>query len=82
MSKYERIPIERREGVTIYGRVIGENGRLGRYEVFSDIAGSDGVVYHEYAHAEVKMKKLIGVSKHKPEDYERQKSNGGRKKNS
>ena len=65
MNPHERIPIERKEGVTIYGRMIDKNGKLGRYEVFSEHLGSNGIVYHEYSAAEVRMKSLIGVNKNR-----------------
>jgi hypothetical protein len=63
MNKHERHPIERSEGVTIYGRVIDKNGKLGRYEVFSDYLGSSGMVFHNYYEAETRMKALIGINK-------------------
>lgn len=54
------IPIERKEGVTLYGRVL-TNGKLGQYEVHSDYLGHDGIVYYTYPEASIKMAKLIGI---------------------
>jgi len=60
MSDNNLIPIERLEGVTLYGRVLN-TGRVGQYEVHSDFLGHDGIVYYTYPEAEIKMKKLIGI---------------------
>lgn len=62
MKEQKLIPIERKSGVTIYGRIIGQGGRLGQYEVHSDILGHDGTVYHLYKDAQTRMSALIGVS--------------------
>lgn len=56
----ELIPIERKDGVTLYGRVLDNKGRLGQFEVYSDMLGYDGNVYHKYSEAEVRMSALIG----------------------
>lgn len=53
------IPIERKEGVTLYGRIV--NGKLGQFEVHSDYLGHDDIVYYTYPEAEIKFKKLIGI---------------------
>ena len=57
------IPIERREGVTIYDKIIGKGGKLGQYEVHSDFLGYNGTVYSLYKEAEVRMSALIGMQK-------------------
>lgn len=64
------VPIERREGVTIYGKVINHMGRLGQFEVVSDKLGNNGSVYTEYKEAANRMKALIGTSE--DEEYKRQ----------
>lgn len=61
----ELIPIERKEGVTIYGRVIDKSGRLGQFEVHSDHSRYDGHVYSKYKEAETRMSALIGVKSSK-----------------
>jgi hypothetical protein len=55
------IPIERKDGVTLYGKVIDKNGRLGQFEVHSDILGNNRTVYHLLSDAQNRMKALIGV---------------------
>lgn len=55
------IPIERKQGVTIYGRIIGPNGKLGQYEVHSEHLKYDGFTYSLYKDAQTKMGALIGV---------------------
>jgi len=55
------IPIERKDGVTLYGRIIGKGGKLGQYEVHSDWSRFDGNVYCDYKAAETRMNALIGV---------------------
>lgn len=59
MNIHQRIPVESKEGVTIYGRVINNAGKMGLYEVFSDYWGTNGEVYHKYADAEKRAKSLI-----------------------
>lgn len=63
MSSNKMIPIERKDGVTIYGKVIDKSGRLGQFEVFSDHLGSNGNVYHLLTDAQQRMKALIGIYK-------------------
>lgn len=63
----ELIPIESREGVTTYGRIVGPGGKLGQYTVHSDVLGDDGNVYHLYSQAQRRMAALIGFQK----DYEK-----------
>lgn len=55
------IPIERRDGVTLYGKIVGKGGKLGLYEVHSDFLGNNGVEYTDYKSAETRFKALIGV---------------------
>lgn len=55
------IKIEEKGGVTIYGRIVDNKCKLGKYEVHSDILGFDGIVYSLLSDAQNKMKKLIGV---------------------
>lgn len=59
------VPVERKQGVTIYGRVINTNGKLGQYEVHSDWVRYDGITYNDYPSAENKMNALIGVQQGK-----------------
>jgi hypothetical protein len=56
----ELIPIERKEGVTIYGRIIGKGGKLGQYECYSERQGADKNVYSNYSDAQKRMSALIG----------------------
>jgi hypothetical protein len=56
----ELIPIERKEGVTLYGRIVDGRNKLGQYEVHSDVLGYDGIVYPLYKDAERRMSALIG----------------------
>lgn len=58
MITSDRIPIVRREGVTLYGRVIGAGGKIGRFEVISDLRGNNGEVYNTYADAEKRFNAL------------------------
>lgn len=55
------IPIERYEGVTLYGRM-GRNGRLGNYEVHSEVLGYNGQVYAMYKDARKNFNAAVGVS--------------------
>lgn len=55
------IPIERKEGVTIYGRIVGKGGKLGQYEVHSSFVKGNNTIYTSYSEAEDRMKFLIGV---------------------
>lgn len=55
MYNSERIPIVRKEWGTIYGRVVDNKGKLGRYEVISETFGHDGNVYYTFAEAESKL---------------------------
>ena len=63
MQDSKLVPIERRDGVTLYGRVIGKGNKLGQFEVHSKYLGNDGMVYSLYKDAEIKFKAIIGVSK-------------------
>lgn len=58
-----KILIERKDGVSIYGKVVGPNGKLGQYEVESVFTktSKNPPVYHTYAFAEKKKNYLIGV---------------------
>ncbi len=42
MRQTERVPIMRTERATLYGRVIDNKGKLGRYEVHSPSLGMGG----------------------------------------
>lgn len=55
------IPIERKNDVTIYGRVTNQSGKLGQFEVHSEWAKHDNTIYGLYADAERRMSALIGV---------------------
>jgi hypothetical protein len=57
----ELVPIESKEGVTLYGRVLDKSGRLGQFEVHSDSERHDGHVYTKYSEAERRMSALLGV---------------------
>lgn len=57
----ELVPIERKAGVTLYGRVIGPNGKLGQYEVHSEHLRHDGNVYGLYADAKNRFNAVVGV---------------------
>jgi len=56
-----KVLIERRNGVSLYGKVIDAKGRLGQFEVESEFIRNKGEVYHIYAQAEFRMNFLIGV---------------------
>lgn len=58
MNTHERVPIVRKEGIAIYGRVIDAKGKLGRYEVISDFE-SDTNIYHQFADAERAMDRQL-----------------------
>lgn len=53
----ELVPIQRNGIITLYGRVIGLNGRLGQYEVSS--YGKKFGPFPTYSEAEQIYKKLI-----------------------
>ena len=53
----ENIPIERCEGVTLYGKKINNQGKLGQYTVYSDKHGTSGP-YTTYKEAENRFKAL------------------------
>lgn len=63
MNKNEMVVIERRDGVTIYGRIIDGKNRLGQYEVHSEKLGNNGSVFHLLKEAQQRMNALIGVQK-------------------
>jgi len=54
---HENIPIERCEGVTLYGKQIDTKGRLGQFTVYSDKHGISGP-YTLYKDAENRFKAL------------------------
>lgn len=70
------VPIERNDeaGVTIYGRVIDKNGRLGQFEVESDRFGNNGSVFTVYKEAKARMSALAGGAQDK------QNTNGNNRK--
>lgn len=57
----ELVPIERKSGVTLYGKVLDNNGKLGQFEVHSDFMISSGIIHSTYKEAEVRMSALIGA---------------------
>lgn len=57
MQQTERVPVLRSQGVTLYGRVVGRNGKLGNYEVIDEVRGHEGH-YHIFADAETRYKYL------------------------
>ncbi len=61
ISNKEKVVIERRNGVTIYGKVIDNKGRLGQFSVYSDYLGDNGAVYTLLSDAQIRMKALIGA---------------------
>lgn len=52
MESTERVLVVRKNGVSIYGRVVDKGGKLGKYEVEKDWMRNDGYVYFTYAEAE------------------------------
>ena len=60
MNHSELVPVVRKDGVTIYGKVIDSKGKLGQYQVYSDISGGDSNTYNSFADAEKRMAALIG----------------------
>lgn len=52
MNNTERVLVVRKNGVSIYGSVVGKGGKLGQYEVEKDWMRHDGNVYFTYAEAE------------------------------
>lgn len=57
------VAIERRSGVTLYGRKVNKSGKLGQFEVHSNYLGHDGKVFATYSEAEVRMNTLAGIKK-------------------
>jgi hypothetical protein len=53
-----RIPIQSKQGITIYGREIDHKRKLGRFEVYAPSEGRMGP-YSTYAEAESVYKHLI-----------------------
>ncbi len=58
MKGVERVPIIRRNGITIYGRVIDGKGKLGQYEVYTTHSTNELTTYGTFADAEKKFKEL------------------------
>ncbi|HEX5185276.1 MAG TPA: hypothetical protein VFV86_00160 [Nitrososphaeraceae archaeon] len=58
----ELVAIERKEGVTIYGRVINNMNKLGQFEVHSATLGNNGHVYADYKEAERRRDQLIEMT--------------------
>ena len=52
------VPIVRKEGVTIYGRVIGHKGRLGQFILYNSHTGEQ-IDYTLFSDAEKHMNSII-----------------------
>lgn len=63
----ERVVVTSKDGVTIYGKVIDTNGKLGQYEVESIHRQASGFSYHSFAEAEKEYERLLGVKNSKNE---------------
>ena len=61
MKNSEMVVIERRDGVTIYGKIVDGKNKLGQYEVHSEKLGNNGSVFHLLKEAQQRMNALIGV---------------------
>jgi len=62
----ERILIEVKDNYRIYGRVIGNSGRLGKFEIIHFGKGRDDF-YYTYADVEKEVKRRIESSKKEKE---------------
>lgn len=58
MQKELLVPIVRKQWGTIYGQVIDNAGRLGRFKVQSEVYETDDIEYALYSDAESKLKHL------------------------
>lgn len=65
MNSTERFLVVRKNGVSIYGRIVGKGGKLGRYEVEKDWMRNDGNVYFTYAEAESVFNYYISLKDNK-----------------
>jgi len=61
MENKERVLVVRKNGVSIYGRVVNNGGKLGRYEVEKDWMRNDGHVYFTYAEAETMFNYYVSL---------------------
>ena len=53
------IPIERKGGVTLYGRIVDGKCKLGNYQVHSDRFGLDSNTYTSVSEAQKRMKVIL-----------------------
>lgn len=61
-----KVLIENKEGVCIYGKVINNSGRLGQFEVYSPYSRNDPNPYALLSDAQKRMSALIGVKNYEP----------------
>lgn len=52
MNTLQRVPIVRNEAFTIYGKVVGPLGKLGRYEVVAEHQATERHEFATFAEAE------------------------------
>lgn len=57
----QMIPVERKDGVTLYGKVLNASGKLGQFEVHSTQMSDNGNVYGTFKEARNRMDAMIGV---------------------
>ena len=62
MKGTERIPIVRKNGITIYGRIIGTGGKLGQFEVYTPFSTNDLTTYTTFKEAERKFDELDAIA--------------------
>ncbi len=55
------IPIERKNGVTLYGTQINNQRKLGQYQVVHHLNSTNDFIYATYAEAEAKFKYLVSL---------------------
>lgn len=64
MVQTEKVPIVRKHGITLYGRVINKGGKLGNFEVIDNLRGHEGE-FSNFADAESKFKYLTSIREKK-----------------
>lgn len=59
MNLPDRTPILRKYGITLYGRVVNNSGKLGKYTVYAHFNQSNGIEYATFAEAETYFNYLV-----------------------
>lgn len=59
LQNSQLIPIQRKHDITLYGRVVNNRGKLGKYTVYAHFNELNGTEYATYAEAEDRFDLLV-----------------------